>query len=148
MSRTYLAAVLCLALTTLLGCSSPGTPAVWDPCAAPNAEPFARLVTSGGIAGVNETLAVRCDGTVERNGEVVASDVTLIAPLLSRLRESGVLELPDDSFEPDAQCNDCFLYELELAGGATARRWSAVETALPEQLGAAINALRSVDATQ
>ena len=80
------------------------------------AEPFARLSKTGGIAGVNETVAVYCDGTIERDGQVITRDAARAEALITQLRDSGVLALPDGTIEPNGQCNDCFLYELELAG--------------------------------
>ncbi len=150
MLRIHKLAAACLTLTLLIGCgvAPTGTSEAWDPCSEPGAEPFARLSKSGGIAGVNETVAVYCDGTIERDGQVITRDAARAEALITQLRDSGVLALPDGTIEPNGQCNDCFLYELELAGEGKPRSWSAEEITVPEELGTAIEAVSSVDATR
>ena len=151
LQRIQMVAAVCLAVTLLIGCNTAGPQmsGVWEPCAAPGVEPFVRLSATGGIAGMHETIAVRCDGTVEHNGEVSTRDATLVSSLVTQLRDSGVLELPDGIYDLDRKCADCFKYELELADGTTTHRWSSVyELQIPEQLRAAIETVRAVDATR
>lgn len=150
MPPEYLAAGLCLMATMLIGCDAtrPEPVGSWEPCAAAGAQPFATLSTSGGLAGVQETVSVQCDGTVMRDGQVTAHDATLVPALVEQLRASGVLDLPDGTSQPQGQCADCFVYELELAGATKPRSWSATELGIPEPLRVAIDAVRNVDATQ
>ncbi|MFI5835365.1 hypothetical protein ACIA5A_16990 [Micromonospora sp. NPDC051300] len=109
---------LAAALVPLAGCARADTPAPAGPATTRQPGVEVTLVTSGGIAGLTDTITVRPDGTWTKTDRAgTARDGRLAAPDLDRLRQLAAdprLLAESAVTVPATMCADAFSYRLTV----------------------------------
>ena len=92
---------------------------------------------SGGLAGIDETLVVRSEGTVfDKQGQKVAADESKLSALVAEINQVDFSKFQADTSK-GSRCNDCFITKLTFEKGGVTQTIVMVDdgsTQIPDEL--------------